>query len=107
MQAALEGSVPLAAFPLDGDVDVADSRMQVERLVILREELASIAGLAASLSADQRLVLASQLSLQMRPGDFCRRYGWSPDKYRKVSQRGRARLRRLLQADEAADVPRA
>ena len=107
MQAALEGSVPLAAFPLDGEVDVADSRMQVEHLVILREELAGIAQLAASLSMDQRLVLASQLSSQMRPADFCRHHGWSPDKYRKVAQRGRARLRRLLEAGEAADASRA
>jgi DNA-directed RNA polymerase specialized sigma24 family protein len=106
MQAALEGSVPLTAFPREGELDIADARMEVERLVVLREELAAIGEFAASLSADQRLVLASQLSLQMRPADFCRRVGWSPDKYRKVAQRGRARLRRLLQADEDADVPR-
>jgi protein-L-isoaspartate O-methyltransferase len=57
--------------------------------------------------ADQRLVLASQLHPQMRPGEFCRRHGWSSEKYRKVAQRARARLRQLLQLDEASDFPRA
>jgi hypothetical protein len=34
--------------------------------------------------------------LQMSGGEFCRRFGWSHEKYRKVAQRGRAQLRRLL-----------
>jgi len=34
------------------------------------------------------------------------RHGWSAEKYRKVAQRGRARLPRLLEHDEPAAVPR-
>jgi hypothetical protein len=41
--------------------------------------------------------------MQMDAEEFCRRFGWSREKYRKVAQRGRARLRRL--AEEEADVP--
>jgi DNA-directed RNA polymerase specialized sigma24 family protein len=107
IEAALEGAAPLASTPQDGQLDIADAHIGVEQLVILRHELASIGALGAALSADQRLVLASQLHPQMRAGEFCRRHGWSPDKYRKVAQRGRARLRQLLQLDDASDVPRA
>jgi len=107
IEAALEGAAPLASTPQDGQLDIADAHIGVEQLVILRQELATIGALGAALSADQRLVLASQLHLQMRPGEFCRRYGWSSEKYRKVAQRARARLRQLLQLDEASDVPRA
>jgi DNA-directed RNA polymerase specialized sigma24 family protein len=107
IEAALEGAAPLTATPQDGRLDIADAQIGVEQLVILREELASIGALGSALSADQRLVLVSQLHSQLRPVEFCRRHGWSPDKYRKVAQRGRARLRQLLQLDEASDVPRA
>jgi hypothetical protein len=34
--------------------------------------------------------------------EFCRRFGWSKEKYRKVAQRARARLRELLASEEAA-----
>ena len=107
IEAALEGAAPLASTPQDGQLDIADAHIGVEQLVILRQELATIGALGAALSADQRLVLASQLHPQMRPGEFCRRHGWSSEKYRKVAQRARARLRQLLQLDEASDVPRA
>jgi hypothetical protein len=45
-------------------------------------------------------VLASQVALQMPAAEFCLRFGWSSEKYRKVAQRGRARLRTLLASDE-------
>ncbi len=32
--------------------------------------------------------------------EFCERHGWSREKYRKVSQRARARLRELMQECE-------
>ena len=35
----------------------------------------------------------------MSRGEFCRRYNWSTEKYRKVAQRARARLRRLMAAE--------
>jgi len=31
--------------------------------------------------------------------EFCQRYGWSFEKYRKVAQRARARLRALMEAE--------
>ena len=34
----------------------------------------------------------------MECAQFCGRFGWSKEKYRKVSQRARARLRELLAA---------
>jgi hypothetical protein len=37
----------------------------------------------------------------MGRGEFCERYGWSHEKYRKVAQRARARLRRLCEAEDA------
>ena len=101
IEAALEGAVPLMPTPQEGQLDIADRSLGVEQLVMLRHELTSIAASRLALSADQRLVLASQIGLQMHPAEFCRRHGWSREKYHKVAQRGRARLRRLLQADEA------
>ena len=61
--------------------------------------------LAQHLTPDQRLVLACQVGLQMdRVTEFCARFGWSGEKYRKVAQRARARLRELMAIDEG-DVP--
>ena len=37
--------------------------------------------------------------------EFCRRHGWTPEKYRKVAQRGRAKLRALLAAEESPGAP--
>jgi DNA-directed RNA polymerase specialized sigma24 family protein len=105
MQAALEASVSLAGVG-EGHVDVADLRAQPETLVILRLELRRVQALMRELSPDQRLVLISQVALQMPREEFCRRYGWSADKYRKVARRARARLARLMTSDEA-DVPTA
>ena len=43
----------------------------------------------------------------MSADEFCRTFGWSQEKHRKVAQRARARLRRLLAepADGAALLP--
>ncbi|HEY3970822.1 MAG TPA: hypothetical protein VGL79_05435 [Solirubrobacteraceae bacterium] len=101
MQAALASSLPLA-LDACGGIDVADARADVERLTFLRHDLRSIARLSHALSSDQRLVLASELSGGACV-EFCRKHGWSADKYRKVAQRGRARLQRLL-GDELAQA---
>jgi hypothetical protein len=102
LQAALE-----TAVPLDGENDIAivDRRAEVERQVMLRHDLRRLHVHARALSADQRLVLAHQL---MGGGcaEFCALSGWSGEKYRKVAQRARARLRSLLALDEV-DVPSA
>lgn len=103
MQAAIETAVPLDCFDHE-QLELIDVRAELETLVILREELRSVQSLARELTADQRLLLACQVGLQMGRAEFCRRYGWSPEKYRKVAQRARTRLRQLL-AREDLDVP--
>ena len=99
MRAALETAASLSGGEED-QLDIADARAELEELVILRQELMRIQVHARSLTPDQRLVLVCQIGLQMAAGEFCRRFGWSAEKYRKVAQRGRARLRRLAAAEE-------
>jgi len=100
--AALEQAETLGATAGEG-VEIADNRAAVDEQVIVRDELRRVGRIVPLLTVDQRLVLGSQVA-----GDtcaqFCARHGWSREKYRKVAQRARARLRALL-ADEA-DVPR-
>lgn len=103
MQAALERARSLGD-DLEEGVEIADARAELERLVILRHELRRLGSVAHELSADQRLVLVSQIGGMSR-AEFCRRYGFSPEKYRKVAQRARARLRRLMDADETVGEP--
>ena len=98
MQAALESALSIDAVG-ERQVDIVDLRAELEELVILRQQLRRLSRLARDLTPDQRLVLASQLA-QVPGGEFCRRHQWSPEKYRKVAQRGRARLRRLMADDE-------
>lgn len=78
---------------------VLDRRLPTDQLVELRLELRRVADLLLRLTADQRLVLGSQIYLQLECAEFCERYGWSREKYRKVAQRGRARLRELARTD--------
>ncbi len=101
MQAALEAALPLGVMD-EAHIEIVDVRAETERLAILRHDLRRVQSLARELTPDQRLVLASQVGLQMGRGEFCRRYGWSTEKYRKVAQRARARLRTLM--DEEVDV---
>jgi DNA-directed RNA polymerase specialized sigma24 family protein len=102
MQAALESSLPLGATG-DQGVEIVDVRADLEKLVMLRHELRRIGRHVQRLTPDQRLVLACQLESMPR-GEFCGLYGWSSEKYRKVAQRARARLRALMAAPEG-DVP--
>ncbi len=94
-QAMLDGALSLGGVG-QREVEIADPRADVERLTLLRHELRSLERAADALSADQRLVLACQVALQMSAGEFCSTFGWSEEKHRKVAQRARARLRRLL-----------
>lgn len=98
MQAALESSLSFGGAG-DQGVEVVDVRADLEKLVMLRHELRCIERLAHGLTFDQRLVLACQLGSMSR-GEFLSRYGWSAEKYRKVAQRARARLRALMVAAE-------
>ena len=108
---ALSGRSPITAaleeaerFGADAQrsLDVVDARAQTERVVLLREELRQIGDLADHLSTDQRLVLWSELVSGADPESFCASHGWSLEKYRKVAQRARLRLRFLLDAEDAS-----
>jgi DNA-directed RNA polymerase specialized sigma24 family protein len=98
MQSALETAVPLDGAH-EHAAEIADRRAEVEHLAMLRDELAQISRVAGGLTYDQRLLLASQVGLQMECAEFCHRHGWSTEKYRKVGQRARARLRELIAAE--------
>jgi len=106
---ALGGRSPMraalaTALSLDGAEErepaVADPRADPAMLVLLRSQLRHVQRSALQLSADQRLVLAHQLA-DTGCREFCRHFGWSPEKYRKVAQRGRARLRALASLEDA------
>jgi len=75
---------------------LADHLADVEERVAARLELRRLREVAEELTDDQRLVLACQLALNMDCEEFCRRHGWSAEKFRKVAQRARARLARLV-----------
>lgn len=98
-RAAHEGAlaIPIGA---SAGIDVADELADVHELVACRIELEQVVRVAPRLSADQRLVLASQVC-GVGCAELCRHTGWSVEKYRKVAQRGRARLRALT-AEPAA-----
>jgi DNA-directed RNA polymerase specialized sigma24 family protein len=93
IQAALASALSIGEH--EQHLALVDPRSDLETLVQLRSDLRRVPALARGLSADQRLVLAAQLA-DTGCGEFCRRFGWSPDKYRKVAQRGRARLKALM-----------
>jgi hypothetical protein len=99
MQAALEAALPLGC---EREAPIVDRRAEVERQVLVRHELHRLRLVARELSSDQRLVLAHQL-LGGRCADFCGHYGWSAEKYRKVAQRARNRLRSLMALEERGD----
>jgi hypothetical protein len=97
MQAALDSAISLGGAG-EEELAIVDRRAEVEQLAMLRHDLRRLEQLARELTADQRLVLAGQLSGVPR-GDFCRCFEWSAEKYRKVAQRARARLRQLMAAE--------
>jgi DNA-directed RNA polymerase specialized sigma24 family protein len=98
MQAALEGAMSIGGSE-DEQIEVVDGRAELERLVMLRQDLRRVQALSMQLTADQRLVLAGQLA-DLGRAEFCARFGWSAEKYRKVAQRARARLRSLMAEDQ-------
>jgi DNA-directed RNA polymerase specialized sigma24 family protein len=93
MAAALEAAIPLAGE--HQTLDLPDTRAEPERTAIAREELSRVRECLGGMSEDQRLVLSWQ-AVQGACDDFCRVHGWSPEKYRKVAQRARSRLRALM-----------
>ncbi len=97
MQARLEHALVLDVLEDEGRA-VPDPRAGTEELVELRLQLQRLPEVARALSPDQQLVLACQVGLQMSPATFCATHGWSAEKYRKVAQRARARLRALSES---------
>ena len=83
-----------------GDVEVADVRAEVEQARDAADGPAQPA--AGRARADPRSAAGShqQVDSGMDCAEFCRRFGWSKEKYRKVAQRARARLRELLASEE-------
>ena len=95
----IESALSVAASLSEPDgvaPDPADRRASVPELVARRMDLGRVREVAAELTADQRLLIACQVGLGMDCEAFCRRYGWTPAKFRKVAQRARRRLTRLL-----------
>lgn len=101
MQAALHTALSLGGAG-ESEVEIVDERADVERLAMLRFELGLLERVAPALSGDQRLVLACQVGLQMTRGEFCRRYGWSPEKYRKVYRSGVRSIAEILKDNPLA-----
>ena len=102
IEAALARSVPVDG-PENGRGDIEDRRAAVEEQVIARTELRTLREVIADLSRDQQLVLASQVCVDMGVSEFCARYGWSVEKYRKVAQRARTKLRVLVDEYERGE----
>ena len=82
---------------------VADPVGDVAARVADRDDVRRLRELADELTADQRLVLACQVALDMECQEFCARFGWSAEKFRKVAQRARARLRVLVADYDAGE----
>ena len=82
---------------------VADPTADVAERLAGQDDVRRLRELADELTADQRLVLACQVALDMDCQEFCARFGWSAEKFRKVAQRARARLRVLVADYEAGE----
>ena len=95
IESAIAQAVPVEGIHGDG-AELEDRGATVERQVFVRSEMRRLREAMADLSRDQQLVLAGQVLAGMDSAEFCRRYGWSTEKYRKVAQRARARLRVLM-----------
>jgi DNA-directed RNA polymerase specialized sigma24 family protein len=82
---------------------IADPAADVAGRLAGRDDVRRLRELADELTTDQRLVLACQVALDMDCQEFCSRFGWSAEKFRKVAQRARARLRVLVADYEAGE----
>ncbi len=102
IEAAIARAVPVDV-PEHGAGELEDRSAAVESQVIARTELRRLREVIADLSRDQQLVLASQVCVDMGASEFCARYGWSVEKYRKVAQRARGKLRALVEEYERGE----
>jgi DNA-directed RNA polymerase specialized sigma24 family protein len=83
--------------------EVEDRAAAVERQVIVRSEVRRLREVIGELTLDQRLVLHCQVNLDMEQQEFCTRYGWSAEKFRKVAQRARHKLRGLVEEYQSGE----
>jgi hypothetical protein len=102
IEAALAHAVPVDAAGR-GAAELEDRRAEVERQVFARTEVRRLRELIADLSRDQQLVLGSQILVDIEPVEFCARHGWTVEKYRKVAQRARGKLRVLVDEYERGE----
>jgi DNA-directed RNA polymerase specialized sigma24 family protein len=102
IEAALAAAVSVEG-PGTAAPQIEDRAAAVERRVELCGDIRRLREVIAELSLDQRLVLHSQVNLQMEVQDFCEHYGWSAEKFRKVAQRARAKLRALVAEYQAGE----
>ncbi len=102
IEMAIAKALPVEA-PEAGVGDLEDRSAEVVSQIAGRLELSRLREVAAELTDDQRLVLACQVSLGMDCAEFCGRFGWSAEKFRKVAQRARTRLRALVAEYESGE----
>ena len=95
IEAAMANAVPVDAHDSEHH-EIEDRGAGVERQVMVHIEVRRLREVIRELSVDQRLVLHGQINMGLGAEHFCERYGWSIDKFRKVSQRARWRLRALV-----------
>jgi hypothetical protein len=96
IESALAGAVQVDAPAAEGGRELVDPTAEVVSRVANADELRRIWEVMADLSEDQKLVLSAQSHLDLDCAAFCDRYGWTAEKYRKVAQRARAKLRVLV-----------
>jgi DNA-directed RNA polymerase specialized sigma24 family protein len=94
IQAAIGQAVSLDE-PEGPGGQLPDAATSLEERVATRLDIERVVELAADLTDDMRLLLAHQVGLDMECAEFCRRFNWSAEKFRKVAQRARRRLREL------------
>jgi DNA-directed RNA polymerase specialized sigma24 family protein len=95
IEAAIANALPVEGSD-DGLFEIEDRGAVVERQVAVHAEVRRLREVITELTLDQRLVLHGQVNLELAADEFCARYGWSIEKFRKVSQRARWRLRALV-----------
>ena len=90
IEAALGQAVAIDA-PDASAGQLVDPGPGVDEQVAMRTDIAVLHEIARDLTPDMRLVLWHQ-ALGTECQEFCRRFNWSAEKFRKVAQRARRRL---------------
>ncbi len=102
IEAALGQAVTLEPAEA-GAGQLADPGLGVDDQVSVRTDLGVLREILRELTPDMRLVLMHQVVLGTECHEFCQRYSWTPEKFRKVAQRARRRLLGLSAEYAAGD----